>query len=67
MRAAASELGCNGLPVGYLGDTQRRMYTQFNTLIVRGIQHILLSAFGCGAFKNDPVFIVNMYRDAISL
>lgn len=46
-------------------DCQRRINAQFNTLIHNGIKHVILSAFGCGAFQNPPQIVANCYKRAI--
>ena len=38
---------------------------QFATLIANGIRHVVLSAFGCGAFENDPSEIAWVYKQAV--
>ena len=43
----------------------RRVRAQFETLKRRGIRHVVLSAFGCGAFGNNPREVATMYRDAL--
>lgn len=39
-----------------------RIALQFKTLILAGYRHVILGAFGCGAFGNDPIMISNIYR-----
>jgi uncharacterized protein (TIGR02452 family) len=31
-----------------------------------GVQHLVLGAWGCGVFKNDPWFIINMFLQQLS-
>ena len=38
---------------------------QFETLRRHKVRHVVLSAFGCGVFKNNPRLVADMYRDAI--
>ena len=38
---------------------------QLATLIANGIRHVVLSAFGCGAFENDPSDIAWVYKQAV--
>lgn len=42
-----------------------RIDAQLKTLQERGIRHIVLSAFGCGAFGNDPTMVAKLYRKAL--
>ena len=41
------------------------MEAQFATLLASGVRHVVLSAFGCGAFKNDPSDIARVYKQAV--
>lgn len=42
-----------------------RIAAQFATLVSRGFRHVVLSAFGCGAFGNDPQMVARLYREAL--
>ena len=44
---------------------ETRVEGQFTTLIANGVRHVLLSAFGCGAFNNDPSDTAWMYKQAV--
>ena len=44
---------------------EKRVEAQFATLIANGIRHVVLSAFGCGAFENDPSDIAWVYKQAV--
>ena len=48
-----------------LGEMEKRVEAQFATLIATGIRHVVLSAFGCGAFENDPSDIAWLYKQAV--
>ena len=48
-----------------LGEMEKRVEAQFATLIANGIRHVVLSAFGCGAFENDPSEIAWVYKQAV--
>ena len=43
---------------------EKRVEAQFATLISTGVRHVVLSAFGCGAFKNDPNDIAWVHKQA---
>ena len=42
-----------------------RIEAQLDTLIEAGIRYAVLSAFGCGAFRNPPDLVSSFYRQAI--
>ena len=44
---------------------QTRIKAQFNTLKERDVKHVILGAFGCGSFRNNPITIANLYIEAI--
>jgi len=47
-------------------ETRRRIVAQFDTLRVHGIGHVVLGAFGCGAFRNPAHRVAEIYREEIS-
>ena len=55
-----------GMTDGDKATMQKRINAQLETLIVHGVKHVILGAFGCGIFQNDPEIIAKMYREAIS-
>lgn len=46
-------------------ETRARIDAQFRTLVLRGIRHVVLSAFGCGAFKNDASVVASLYKEVL--
>jgi len=62
LRAAAVDLRPDGPQLPY-DDTEmsKRIAAQFNTLIDKGVRHVVLSAFGCGAFKNPAIDVAKIY------
>jgi hypothetical protein len=65
LRAAAvdlrpSKLGDPQLPFDK-DEMSKRIAAQFNTLIDKGVRHVVLSAFGCGAFKNPAIDVAQIY------
>jgi len=63
MRASAQDL--RGGPPFSEAEARRRIVAQFDTLGDNGIRHVVLGAFGCGAFKNPTDRIAGIYRDEI--
>jgi hypothetical protein len=63
LRAAAVRLTdpLNFNPV----ECRKRIKAQFETLRRNGIRHVVLSAFGCGAFKNPPEQVAEIYKSLI--
>jgi hypothetical protein len=64
LRAAAQDLrdGSEFDP----SDARRRVAAQLETLRDRGIRHVVLGAFGCGAFRNPADRVAAIYRDEIA-
>lgn len=46
-------------------DARRRIRAQLDTLAAGGVRHAVLSAFGCGAFRNPASEIARLYREAL--
>ena len=47
-------------------ETLRRVGAQLDTLIEKGVRHAVLSAFGCGAFRNPADRVAVAYREALT-
>ena len=47
-------------------DARRRIAAQLDTLRNHGLRHAVLSAFGCGAFRNPADRVAAIYRDEIA-
>jgi hypothetical protein len=63
MRASAQDLR-GGLPFSQT-EARRRISAQFDTLRDHGARHIVLSAWGCGAFRNPADQVARIYREEI--
>ena len=46
--------------------TRQRIEAQLHTLREKEVKHVVLSAFGCGAFQKPPEEIAALYREVIS-
>lgn len=46
-------------------ETKQRIDAQLDTALLNGIKHVVLGAFGCGAFKNEPEEVAKIYRESI--
>lgn len=60
----ASAIDCRYDKFDY-NEAERRIVSQFNTLISNNIQYVLLGAFGCGAFNNPSSEIASIYKKCI--
>lgn len=65
LRAAALDLRHPGLQYSH-EETVRRCTAQLETLIAAGVRHVVLSAFGCGAFRNPAHRVAAAYREALT-
>ena len=67
LRSAAVDLRRkeNRLSIEDYNSTKKRIESQFKTLIEKNVKHVVLSAFGCGAFKNDPNVVADFYKEFI--
>ena len=64
LRAAAVDLRDPSLSYNHV-ETSRRVVAQLDTLIQHGVRHAVLSAFGCGAFRNPAHHVASAYREAL--
>lgn len=64
LRAAAVDL--RGARRYDAEEMRRRIEAQFATLTEAGVRHVVLGAFGCGAFGNPADQVAELYRDAIA-
>ena len=46
-------------------ETRKRVAAQLDTLIDSGVRHVVLSAFGCGAFMNPATYVASAYHEAL--
>jgi hypothetical protein len=63
LRAAAVDLR-SGEPYDHK-ETCKRVAAQLDTLIEAGVRHVVLSAFGCGAFMNPANKVASAYHEAL--
>jgi len=64
LRAAAQDL--RGGESFDVEDARKRIRAQLVTLRNHGIRHAVLSAFGCGAFRNPARSVAEIYREEIA-
>jgi uncharacterized protein (TIGR02452 family) len=50
----------------YKENTQLKIRQQLRTAIINGNEYFVLSAFGCGAFYNDPKIISQLYKQVLN-
>lgn len=50
----------------YMENTKEKMRTMFRAAIRNGNDSLVLGAFGCGAFANNPVVISRWYREVLN-
>ncbi len=46
-------------------ECRKRIEAQLNTLIKHGIRHVVLGAFGCGAFRNPEKQVATIYKEEL--
>jgi len=46
-------------------ETSKRIAAQLDTLIEHGVRHVVLSAFGCGAFENPSDDVAAVYKEEL--
>ncbi|GEM_PF-1446691 len=49
----------------YRAETKRRIDAQLDTAATNDIRHLVLCAFGCGAFRNPANEVASIYRESI--
>lgn len=50
----------------YEKNTILKIETMLKQAYVNGCENIILGAWGCGVFKNDPIFIANSFKNIIN-
>ena len=50
----------------YRQNTQEKIRTMLRAALINGHDSVVLSAFGCGAFHNDPRLIASLYREVFT-
>lgn len=67
LRSAADDLrSLNDQPIPFNEKSMRqKIGAQLDTLIKENVRHVVLSAFGCGAFLNPPEQVASIYREEL--
>lgn len=72
LRSAAPDLSSNildlkdkGVLAQYKTDLRRRIAAQLDTLILAEKTSVILGAWGCGAYKNNPEIVADIYGEEI--
>lgn len=62
-------INLNGLekPANYVELTRQKIEAMVLEPYFKGCDNLVLSAFGCGVFKNDPIFIANIFSDVLEI
>ena len=63
LRSAAKDLRYGGRYDR--SETTKRIAAQLDTLIAHGVRHVVLSAFGCGAFLNPGEDVAAVYKEEL--
>jgi hypothetical protein len=63
LRAAAQDLRDNR--EFDIDDARKRISAQLDTLRSYRLRHVILGAFGCGAFRNPAAIVARLYREEI--
>jgi hypothetical protein len=69
LRAAADDLrGSNGAPDKPfdVASTRKKIRAQLITLQQAGVRRVVLSAFGCGAFRNPATQVAALYKQELA-
>lgn len=72
MRSAAPDLALEGdnsvtfRSQEYEQAIRRCIAAQLDTLVIQGRKHVILGAWGCGEFHNDPKIVARIYQEEIS-
>ena len=53
-------------PADYEELTLQKIKTMLTEPAINGCDNLVLSAFGCGVFKNDPVYIASIFKSVIN-
>ena len=66
LRSAAVKVRDNSILSEVKAEMRKRIDAQFRTLKQNGVRRVVLSAFGCGAFGNEPRMVAQLYKEAIA-